>query len=204
MITREHFIAALYALSKRCDYEMTDWEIQIYEEELAPLGWDKVLVVMRELFVGVKAGHKWSMPSVLDIKEKMGAAPVSIDLQAAEAASRAFGALTRFGDIRIASKVKECREYVGDIAWEAVRQLFGNWGEFCKQVTYDNRGTMEAQLRQTAAVIAEKAKRGILPDQPLLPETPGARNVQAAIASAFSNVKVLSDKPLRDGEKKCT
>lgn len=162
---RETFHVGLYAIAKKCNYEMNDFELDVYEQELMPLGFERVIQAMREIYLDLRGGGR-GMPSVNEIKERMGVKEFSVDQIANDAASRACGAVARFGYYN----EKEAKAFIGSVGWEAIRQRFGNWSAFCEQLTYDNQMGLQAQLRETAKVIAEKMKRGMDLNTAALPE----------------------------------
>lgn len=166
---KKRVMVALYAIAKRCNYEINEFDLDVYLSELAPFGVERVLQAMREIYLDMRGGGR-GMPSVNDLKEKMGVKEMSVDLIANDAASRACGAVSLIGYALGPDKLKEAQDYIGPVGWEALRQRFGGWNAFCEQLTFENQMGLQAQLRETARVVAEKIKRGAPLEHAALPE----------------------------------
>jgi hypothetical protein len=82
---------------------------------------------------------------------------------------------------------EKARIQVGELAWEVVDQL-GGWQHLCESMTNENKNTYRAQIRDLAAAVSKRAKRGELG---LKPSLPGAIKVAELVNET---VKVLEAK----------
>lgn len=83
---------------------------------------------------------------------------------ARDAAGRILSAVARFGW----NNPERARVYVGALAWAVVERQ-GGWRNICETLTYENSGQIQAQWRDLALAISNRAKAGAMDTPPALP-----------------------------------
>lgn len=199
-MTPEKVLQGLVAIAARCGQTLTEWELEIYMEELEPLGWDRVLPVLRAVYLDLKG--RGNMPSVNEIKSKLGAAPLADDTEALDVASRVLGAVAKYGDQRMNGEFR-ARAYVGEVGWLSAERMFGGWPQLCETYTYKNHPQVFAQLRDLVETVLAKARRGELDRPAALPAAEGGR-VNKLIESAANALPAIKGygRDGNDGDEK--
>ncbi len=173
-MNQETVIKGLLAIASRCGVSLSEWETDLYLDHLEPLGWPRVVDALRRIYLNLDGRGR--MPSVNEIRAACGiaiepSAPTTVRDEALDVASRIVGAIARPGSMTrpgSGGKVFLAEEKVGELAW-AVVQRIGGWPLLCESHNSENSTTWLAQIRDVAASMIDKAKRGTLDLPPAIP-----------------------------------
>jgi hypothetical protein len=105
---------------------------------------------------------------------------------ARDAAGRILSAVSRFGW----NNPERAKEYVGTLGWAVVERQ-GGWRNVCETLTFENSGQLQAQWRDLALAISNRAKAG---GADLPPAIPDKRDT--------GNLKLISEMVARVTERK--
>lgn len=153
---KNQIIEVLEALANYYRTQLTPMQFAMYAEDLSCLSRDELIVACKE-YRKNPANKFFPLPSALISIVR----PVETELDLGQdVASRVIGAVAKFGSYR----GTEAREWIGEIGWECVQRM-GGWKTFCSELTEDNKGIFNAQIRGLAQTLAKKSKNGTL-DQP--------------------------------------
>jgi hypothetical protein len=72
-------------------------------------------------------------------------------------ASRVIAAVSKFGSYQN----QKAKEYIGEIGWECVKRM-GGWVTICSELTEDNKGVFNAQIRDLSMTLKKKSINGTL------------------------------------------
>jgi hypothetical protein len=131
--------------------QLTPQALVLMVDALNDLPGNAVLEVMRSW---VKKQKHFPMPS--DIREALSPSTDAAD-DGRDIASRVIGAVSKFGSYQSTG----AREYIGEIGWECVKR-FGGWVTICSELTEENKGILNAQIRDLAMTLKKKALNGTL------------------------------------------
>ncbi len=195
--TYEMFLNGLRAMSARTGYQPNDWELEVYRDELEPLGWDGVLVAMRQIYLTLDGNGRF--PSVAAIKAKMGLKQIEDKDEARDIAGLLYGAMCRYGTQKEGPSGQQeyrARAKVGELAWAIIERNYGGWNRFSDYLEGVDESTAKAQLRGEAEVVIAKARAGTLALPSGVPEpTALPPKVQLALQEAASSAISLSARP---------
>jgi hypothetical protein len=72
-------------------------------------------------------------------------------------ASRVIAAVSKFGSYQALN----AKEYIGEIGWECVKRM-GGWVTLCAELTEENKGIMNAQIRDLSVTLKKKSMNGTI------------------------------------------
>lgn len=151
------FHKLLQVLADQCGYHLTEVTIALYDEALAPLGYEKANHALKEIFNSRRGGDRF--PSVADIKDKLGI-NVSRKALAIEATNLIFWAFANW-------KLKFCaredfeqqfKEKIGPLPWEVVYCMGGYEEIYDEFMSGRDPAALRAQIRETAMAVLELHK----------------------------------------------
>ena len=91
-----------------------------------------------------------------------------------EATGRIIQAVSKFGFYRL----QDAKEFIGSLGWKVVERQ-GGWGSLCTNLNSENKGTLQAQMRDSAVSILKLSRNGTL-DKPIdLPQLEQKSNMQS-------------------------
>jgi hypothetical protein len=151
---KKKFISGLMSLARRYEYNIDDFELELFWERLSVFEEKKVLEAIKYFFIYFSGG-KNRFPSIKDIEEKIVGKQPDAKESANDIVTRMYQAISRFGYM---SPVP-AKEYVGDIGWYA---FGGDRGyiDTCKTLDEDQIGTWKAQARGAVEAGIAKLKAG--------------------------------------------
>lgn len=168
----EIFAKRMMILAKLCKFDMEPELLALYDSELEPLGYDKVIVALDSIMRD--RNTKDQFPSIREIKQTMGVSvreKISQEKTDQNLADRAvdkiFAAIKKFGAGYPDSRLEEFREYVGSVGRVVIRQY--GWQEICG-ISGDNVPIFRAQMRRSAVAVIRASRDGSLNEVPELPE----------------------------------
>jgi hypothetical protein len=84
--------------------------------------------------------------------------PVNSELDdGRDVASKVIGAISKFGSHR----ALDAKNYIGEIGWECVKRM-GGWQNLCSELSDDNKGIFNAQIRDLAMTLKKKSVNGTI------------------------------------------
>lgn len=83
---------------------------------------------------------------------------------AKDAASRIVAAVSEIGPYNSAA----AQTYIGELGWLVVERE-GGWANICRELSYENMGTLKAQWRELAISLYRRASAGEINQAPKLP-----------------------------------
>lgn len=137
-----------------------DMALQAYYRALADLD-PNTVVAAYEGWMRDPGKKRFPLPG--EIRSELSPM-VSDEGQARDAAARVLGAVAKFGSYR----PTDARAHVGELGWEAMIRMFGNWESLCADLTTKQVPTMNAQLRDLCLAILEQGRKRA--GAPALPE----------------------------------
>lgn len=188
----QKFLTKLVQLARWAREELGEEIIETYDLTLAPYGYENAIKAVDQFIISLKGRPRMpgiaELVSILDPKEDP-------ETEAQEAAARIIAAISKYGPYR----VKEAREYIGELGWLVV-QKDGGWENVCMLET-DQLPATRAQYRKMALTQYDRAKRGVSDTPPSLPEPPAS---QTGLASLGSIMQQLEDRSKNNGDSSST
>lgn len=147
-------VALLSMLAEQCGEKASDNRLAFVASEIAQHGTQRCVDTLKLLMRSARR-----FPTVAEIEKEMGvgASSLNADDIGREVADRMYAAIAKFR----ASGEARAMEYIGPLGPELVKQL-GGWPHICATTEEKNATIHKAQWRESAAILAEKAKRGDL------------------------------------------
>jgi hypothetical protein len=143
------------------DRKVTPEVVSMMVDDLSDLPTPLVIAAFQE-YRRNSTNRAFPMPG--QIREMV--APLEDSQSAArDAAGRIIAAVSKFGW----NNSTAAREYIGSLGWEVVQRQ-GGWKSVCETLTHDNATGLQAQWRDLAMAVANRAKAGLLDSAPALPE----------------------------------
>lgn len=165
-------IGMLAILAEQCSERASDQRLAWMASKLAPHGLKPCAEAIESLMSSARR-----FPTVAEIEKEMGVGSASLDPEdiGREVADRIYAAIGRFGQTK--NGRERVWEYIGPIGVELVR-LLGGWEYVCANTLEKDASIHKAQWRESAAILAHKAKRGELNMVPgaalaAIPQKPG-------------------------------
>ena len=165
----------LILIAEQTRRELTDFTAEFYMKRLTEYGLKDACEALAKLAESAK-----TFPTLAEIKEKMGVGDVSEEAKSREIAARILSGIKRFGSIFGSGaetlparerKMKEIFDYLGPVGWKVV-EMQGGWNYLTDIVAPNNSGQLQAQWRELAKSMFEKARYGVDLDLPPgLPES---------------------------------
>lgn len=180
---------ALAAIAQRAGRTISAWELELYAEHLEPIGWDKVMAAMKRMFIDRPASR--GIPTPGEIRdEALGTGKQGDKDTANEVAARILANVHKHGSAR---KLGDwaARPDVGELGWAVVHRVFGGWLGLCETYTYENHGTLMAQLRDVAESMLHRAALGIEDVPPALPSGINAVPIGQTVEQAMALLPVV-------------
>lgn len=138
---------------------LSDNGLRLMVESLEDLPFDLVMHILQNW---TSTGTQFPMPFL--IRDKICPENSERDI-GIEVAARIIQAISKFGN----PNLLQAREFMGELGWKVVQRQ-GGWLTLCSELTEENKGITQAQLRDLAMTIARMSKNGSL-DKPIgLPE----------------------------------
>lgn len=135
------FLNGLQRLAERCNFILSDWEIEAFNFAFRDLGFEKGIEALKIAFFTIRGNQ---MPAPMDLLEMIGVnrieAPKPRDA-ANDLAGKIIEAIGSIGGYNPG----RAKEKLGDRAWDAI-QAFGGWANLC-MIEIDEQQTVRAQLR---------------------------------------------------------
>lgn len=159
--------------------------IAMYASDLSDLDFQKVFLAYEQFRRDAK--NKFA-PLPAHIREiVLGQNQVSDISQARDVAARIIGGITKFGGYQS----DNAKEYIGEVGWLVV-QMHGGWSYICEAMGVTlNPNQCEAQYRDHALSLMEKARAGTLDMAPLLPQPKQEKlsaNIKALVGSITKEI----------------
>lgn len=156
---KEFFYKVMYALCKATKTEADELLLQVYLEELEPIGFDKVNPALYRIYKN-SIGKKF-MPSPKEIKAECGVFEPDEDQEAIDLWNMIYHAVTKIGDKDppVNSTRTEARDYLGDFGMEVADKVFG-YSAMCNCVDMEQLGYMTQNAVKRIKVYLQKAKAG--------------------------------------------
>jgi len=154
----------MYGLAKLCQQQLDDEILELYDQDLSPLGYSKICPALKQIIRERRT--KDQFPSIRDIREKID--PVVDDQsQAVAVVAEIWKGVAEYG--RTGAKWAE--QKLSPLSWAVVRH-YGCWANLCIDANTNNTTTFKAQLRQLAETVIKLSKAGQLDQKIPLPEKP--------------------------------
>lgn len=164
----EAFVKRLAVIAKLVGFDLDVDVLELYDKHLAPIGYERLCAALDSIIGELGPGGPF--PSIRQIKEvatgdRKADAPRLDDGAARIAAALVIQAVAQFGSIvgdgpNSTARLEKLKAFVGELGWESVR-AFGNWNNLCSTLTYENTGTIQAQLREYARARIDRKALGI-------------------------------------------
>lgn len=150
---QKQFYAKLTGLAAMVpNFRLIDETIELYDQHLAPLGYDRVCKALDRIVV--ERNSRDPFPSIKDIRLVIDP-ELDPDQEAIVIASRIAGAVSRIGPYQ----ADLAKQLIGEIGWKIV-QSEGGWENVCQTLTYENQGTLKAQWRNLARTFLSRMEYG--------------------------------------------
>lgn len=159
----DRFIMAIQALSHRCNYELTEFDFELYSECAEKMGYELAIAAVKAIYRECQAGARF--PSIAELEQRANPAGLSDEDQGREAAALISDAIQRYGY----NRPDDAKALIGTLGWRIV-EMSGGWTRICEELTFDNMPTLKAQWRELAVGQLRKAKAGIA-EGPALPQS---------------------------------
>lgn len=170
MNSKQEQVALYGQLAMIYGKQLTPQALVMMVDALEDLPAVAVIEVMRGW---VKKQKHFPMPS--DIREALMPTTDSAD-EGRDIASMVIKAVSRFGSYQ----AEQAKNAIGEIGWECVQRM-GGWKTFCAELTEDNKGILNAQIRDLAMTLKKKALNGTLHKPQNFPTAIEAGEVQKLI-----------------------
>lgn len=179
---KEQLGEIIFALGEYYDKKLTATQIEMYVEDLMVLKPDELVFAIKK-YRTIPENHFFPLPAKL-IALVTPKENTELDL-GREVAGRIIQAVSKFGHNNSTSAC----EFIGDLGWKVV-QRNGGWAAICSELNENNKGIMQAQMRDLAISIMRMSANGTL-DEPIgLPS--GAMQKQIGqMVNQFSNQKTI-------------
>ena len=151
MSDNETMARLFVALADVCGKKLNETAMEIYMNELTPLGIDRVNKALKKFFLL----NKW--PSVVDIQKELGCSPVE-PLSTEEIARNDLTVLMEAARKDGWNNPQRAKERVGEKIWAYV-QACGGWVTFLEGIEGDNQPAIQAQLRESLKAYKHKEAR---------------------------------------------
>lgn len=171
------YIEFITKLGMYYDKALNAEQVKMYAEHLMVLSPDELKEATRRYQLDPE-NKFFPLPAVLIalIKPKENS---EIDI-AREIAGRIIQSVSKYGSYRHA----DAREFIGDTGWIVVERQ-GGWTNICQEMNEDNKGMMQAQMRDLALSVMRMQKNGTI-DQPIsIEQKKQAAEVKQLIGSVF-------------------
>lgn len=154
---------ALSALAHRCNYELSEFDLELYGEEAKKLGWENAVAAVTSIYRDTAQHGRF--PSFNDLAERANPTGLSDEDMAKEAAALILNAVRTCGY----NQPEKAKLRVGGLGWRVVETL-GGW-EAVTNIPHDSAiPVLSAQWRELALSLLRKHKLGIT-GKPELPGT---------------------------------
>ena len=170
MNTKQEQVALYGQLALIYGKQLTPQALVMMVDALEDLPARAVIEVMKGW---VKKQKHFPMPS--DIREALAPSTDSAD-DGRDIASMVIKAVSRFGSYQS----EEAKKAIGEVGWECVQRM-GGWKTFCSELTEDNKGIMNAQIRDLAMTLKKKAMNGTLHQPQNFPTPIASQDVRKLI-----------------------
>jgi hypothetical protein len=152
-MNRTDFATQLFALAKLCGMELDKTILNLYDEALSPLGYERICSAINHVIIRRKSRDPF--PSIQEIRSII-VPEKKPDHEAVEAAARIIQAVSKFGWCN----GFQARQFIGELGWRLVER-FGGWTQLCESMTRDNVAALQAQFRNLAKAQIERAAMGL-------------------------------------------
>lgn len=157
MSDRENFFQAVGELAKMCNATIGPFVLSVYDRALAPYGYERLSNTLGKIIM--ERGSRDPFPSVLEIKEAMGEAPVTNKTSAIDVANRIWGTIVSHG---YTCRPELLAEKIGEIG-VYIAKMHGGWSRLCEETDNLKDPTyFKMQLVAEAGAYLEKAAKGKL------------------------------------------
>jgi hypothetical protein len=174
---KRSYIEFITKLGMYYDKALNAEQVKMYADHLMVLSPDELKEATR-LYQSNPENKFFPLPAVLIalIKPKENS---ELDV-AREVSAKIIQAVSRFGSYRS----KDAHEWIGEHGWKVVERQ-GGWANICQELNENNKGMLQAQMRDLALSIGRMSKNGSL-DQPIgLPQQENAAAVKKLIGGVF-------------------
>ncbi len=113
---------------------------------------------------------RYPFPS--EIRERLGHSEAPEDI-GRDVASRIIESVSRFGW----NNSESAKEFIGELGWVVVTRQ-GGWVTVCQELDENNKGVMQAQMRDLAITVYRRAQTGKLDQAPALPVSTKAAHLK--------------------------
>lgn len=202
----QEFLKLLFALAKVTNFELEQEIVAIYDTRLAPLGYEKINLVLKDLIAEMPR----VFPSVKAIYDRV-VPEISIKDQSNHVVDRLMDVLKRHGiswdqgywsqkgsywliyvgkEQRRLWSFKEVLDYTVGPVGIAVIQSRGGWRMLAEDALSSQYSTtFRAQLRESVISVMERAKLGKLDELPQLPGQKSSKMMDNLIESSIKTLE---------------
>jgi hypothetical protein len=193
----DSYLSKIHYLAKTCGIEIDPMFIEVMNEGLLDLGYERLSMALSRIMKTRKANDRF--PSISDIRSAAG--EMIDDAKndhsiATEIADRVYLAIAGGDGFPEATRTK-----IGEIGWAAI-QLLGGLNHLCATTLEENKNTFIAQTRDLIMGLLRKQRAGIdlmaLPDAHIGKQEQLSPAVQDALKIASGAVKTESEELKKD------
>lgn len=172
----------IFALGEYYDKKLTATQIEMYVEDLMVLSPEQLTFAVRK-YRTIPENHFFPLPAKL-IALVTPKENTELDL-GREVAGRIIQAVSKFGQYLH----EEAKEFIGQVGWKVVERQ-GGWSNVCSELNNDNKGMLQAQMRDLAISIMRMGSNGTL-DAPIgIPQGPMQKQI-GELVNKFSDKKAI-------------
>jgi len=179
---REALGEIVFALGEYYDKKLTATQIEMYVEDLMVLTPDELVFAIKK-YRTIPENHFFPLPAKL-IALVTPKENSELDI-GREVSGRIIQAVSKFGH----NNSMEACKFIGDLGWKVVHRN-GGWAAICSELNENNKGIMQAQMRDLAISIMRMSTNGTL-DAPIgIPQPPMQKQI-GQLVNQFSNQKTI-------------
>jgi hypothetical protein len=146
---------------------------EVCGEQLTPSRTKAYLFAMKDLSLEELKGAVWKLMNDSSLTRfpmpgkiiEMARPTNTLEDAAKESAARIVHAVAKFGH----PNRSQARDYIGALGWNVV-EMQGGWGHLCESMRDSRIPMLQAQFRELAKTVHQKARLGTLDVAPSLPE----------------------------------
>lgn len=189
----ERFLKNLRMAAKLANFELDQDIVQLYDHALAPLGYDVAADAIMRLLETMPTGTRTILGIGAIKAEALGLGASGKDADDGMGRDvgnsimrcvRFHGRITDSGSA-VTTKLQTIRDDMGDVAWQVMLEVHGNWQATCETLTNDNMPNFMAQYRETTKTVLDRRRKG-LPAPPPIRALPDPGSERPGQSSRFS------------------
>ena len=176
MSPEQMFFSMISAMSRMTGADLDEIAISLYHQALKPLGYEQVNNALKAMFEDINS--RSPMPSIKQIKEKIGVSELDSDDMANIIAGKITGAVRKYGY----NSPEAARKYIGEEGW-AVVEMQGGWARICEHLSDDQIPIYHAQWRKMIQAVLKNPEQAIGKRTALNPDKEPHRVISALTKS---------------------